>query len=157
MAPPAQLDPRQPDQESVTPNSTTRKENPVMTDRIPGITPRPPMSLDKIAIAAAGLIADARTAGLAPPCALNCHDYSPPAVGLYVSEHDTTDIWRALQAWADHYNGELATRPSSSPGAVHAITEFRHDGIRYQVSSIITTPGDDGQPDSQTGTEEDRP
>jgi hypothetical protein len=103
----------------------------------PGITARPPATLAEIAAATAGLIAEARAAGLAPPCALNANDYGPPTANLYVSEHDTPDIWQALQQWADRYGTEITTRPSTSPGAVYASASFRRDGISYEVYCII--------------------
>jgi hypothetical protein len=115
----------------------------------PPATERPPMTLEQIAAAAAGLITEARDAGLTPPCALNAHDYGPPAAALYVAEHDTPDIWQALGQWAARYETQVTTRPSVTPGVVYAYAEFRHGRITYEVYSIIyPAAGDDAQPEA---------
>lgn len=112
----------------------------------PGIPVRQPMTLDQIAAAAASLIAAARAAGLTPPCALSCQDYGPPAATLYINEDDAPDIWQALRRWASRYQTEIAIRPTGRPESVYASAEFRSDGIRYEVYSIIRTPDGDSQP-----------
>lgn len=106
------------------------------------------MTLDVIAIAAAGLIADARAAGLTSPFTLSCHDYGPPTATLYLYDdgHDTPGIWAALQQWADRYGTKVTSHPSTSPGSLHAIAAFTRDGIRYEVSAIIR-PGPDDEPE----------
>jgi hypothetical protein len=113
-----------------------------MTSKTPqpptSITARQPTALEGIAAAAAILIAEARAAGLTPPCALNCHDYySPPATALFISDSDTPDIWHALQQWADRYETQITTRPTANPENTYASAEFRHNGISYEIYSII--------------------
>jgi hypothetical protein len=98
-----------------------------------------PLTLDQIATAAAGVIADARAARLTAPFTLSCHDYGPPAVILYLYDDssDTAAIWAALGAWAARYGTEVTSRPSSSPGSTYASAKFLRDGILYEVSAII--------------------
>jgi hypothetical protein len=98
-----------------------------------------PATLEHIATAAAGLIADARAAGLTLPFSLNCHDYGPPGATLYLygAEQDTPAIWAALRQWAARYGTEVTSRPGFSPGTVHAVAAFSRDGLRYEVSAVI--------------------
>jgi hypothetical protein len=120
-----------------------------------GVNAREPMTLDEIAAAASVLIAQARDTGLTPPCALSCRDYGPPAASLFVSETDAPDIWAALQAWADRYHTEITTHLASTPGNLHASVEFRRDGIRYDVYSIIhPAPDDPDEDESQPGDDQ---
>ena len=130
-----------------------------MTDKTPGQAPeppaglpiRPPMTLDQIATGAAALLAEARTAGLAEPYSLNCHDYGPPTASLYLyaADQDTTGLWWALHEWAGHYHSEVTVRPGVHPDNVHATVEFRHDGIAYEVTAVIRRTPDDGPPQDQ--------
>jgi hypothetical protein len=106
------------------------------------------MTLDQIADATAELIREARAAGLPEACSLTGHHWGVPEVSLYVSETDHPDIWEALRAWAGHYHARVATRPATSPeGNVHAYVEFRRDGLRVQVTSVITPDDGPGTPD----------
>jgi hypothetical protein len=116
-----------------------------MTDPAPAAPP-PRMTLDQIATAAAAIIADARAAGLAPPYAINAHDYGPPHASLYISERRDRDIWEALQGWADHYGTEVSSGPGTTPGTVYAVVDFRQGGIRYEVTAVIHSPDDDQPP-----------
>ena len=109
-----------------------------LSDAAPQPPVREPMTLDEVATAAAVLVAKARDARLTAPCAMHCHSYGPPTVSLFVSEDDAGGhIWRALQEWADRFGGEVATHPATTPGSAHAYTEFRREGIRYEVYSVI--------------------
>jgi hypothetical protein len=120
-----------------------------------------PVTLDQIALAAARLITEARAAGLAPPFSLNCHDYGPPTIGLYISSHDVPDIRAALQSWADCYRTHLSIRRSSKHGMLTADVTFTRQGIRCEVTGVITGPatpepadtpepaGSDGPPASE--------
>jgi hypothetical protein len=113
---------------------------------------RPPrLTLEQTAIAAAGLIAEARAAGLVMPYSVNVHDYGPtPHATLYIEEHQDRDIWRALAEWAGRYRTEVSARPSTTPGSIYATAEFSRDGVDYDISAIIRQPaGDDGQPGPQ--------
>lgn len=98
---------------------------------------RPRLTVDQIARDAADLIDEARDAGLTPPCAINCHDYTPPAASLFVSRLDTADIWDALQQWAARYDTEVTTRPTAVPENTYASAEFDRDGVTYEVYTII--------------------
>lgn len=118
-----------------------------MTD-LASAAPPPRLTLDQIATAAAGVIADARAAGLAAPYAVNAHDYGPPHASLYISERPGRDIWDALQGWADHYGSEVASGPGVTPGTIYAAVDFRRDGIKYEVTAVIHSPDDD-QPEQQ--------
>jgi hypothetical protein len=113
---------------------------------------RPPMTVEEIATTAAVLIARARDAGLTPPCSLNCHDYGAPAAYLFIAESDVPDVWDALLQWASHYGTEVAVRQGSVPESVYASAEFRRDGIRYEVHSVIHRPDDD-EPDDWSDDE----
>jgi hypothetical protein len=115
-----------------------------MSEHTPAILP-PRLTLDQVATAAAGIIAEARDAGLAQPYSVNAHDYGPPHASLYISERQDRDIWDALQEWADHYGSEVAAGPGTTPGSVYAVVDFRRDGIRYEVTAVIhNTPRSDG-------------
>jgi hypothetical protein len=113
-----------------------------MTSQPPETSSQPPATLEQIAAATAALITDARQAGLALPCSLNCNDYGPPAASLLVSEYDTPNIWQALRQWATHYGTEVTTRPSINPGNLYISAAFQHDGISYEVYTIINPDGD---------------
>ena len=110
-----------------------------------------PLTLDQIATAAARLITEARAAGLPAPYHLTCHDFGRPVIVLYISAYEVRDIRAALQAWADCYGTSVAIRPGTAPGHVHGEVTFDRDGIRCEVSAIITGPpapaADTGQPD----------
>lgn len=112
---------------------------------------RPHLTVEEITAAAAALIAEARTAGLLPPFGVTCHDYGPPEAALHLGEHDSPDIWAALDQWADRYGTVVTTRPGHGPGtiyarAIYARAGFTRDGITYEVSSVITTAADKSQP-----------
>jgi hypothetical protein len=109
---------------------------------------RPPMTLDEIADATAALIREARAAGLPETCSINAHDWGTPEVSLYLSAADHPGIWAALRAWAAHYGTEVATRAASQRDNIHAYAEFRRNGLRVQVTTVISPedhPGDQGQ------------
>ena len=119
-----------------------------MTDN----TARPPrLTLEQTATAAAGLIAEARAAGLVMPYSLNVHDYGPvPHATLYIDEHQDREIWQALAEWAGRYRTEVSARPSTTPGHLYATAEWHHQGVNYDISTIIRHPaGDDAQPGPQ--------
>ena len=120
-----------------------------MTEQTPASAPRVPRTLDEIATAAAALIADARTAGLPAPYALNCHDYGPAAAVLYLTADEIPDIWLALNQWAAHYGTQVNTHVGFTPGTVHATANFHRDGVAYEVSSVIHPRPEDSQPDQQ--------
>jgi hypothetical protein len=110
------------------------------------------MTLDEIATAAAGTIADARAAGLTAPFSLTCHDYGPSTAVLYLYDDgsDTPGIRAALQQYADRYGTQVTTRPSTSPGSLYATAAFTRDGISYEVSAIIRpapSPHQDDEPE----------
>jgi hypothetical protein len=110
---------------------------------------RPPMTLDEIADATAALIREARAAGLPETCSITAHDWGTPEVSLYLSATGNPGIWAALRAWASHYGTEVATRATTSQrDNIHAYAEFRRDGLRVQVTSVISSedhPGDQDQ------------
>jgi hypothetical protein len=116
------------------------------TDYSPAQPPR--LTLDQIAAAAAGIIADARAAGLAAPYSVSARDYGPPEASLYISERQDRNIWDALQEWADHYGSEVSAGPATTPGTLYASVDFRRDGIRYEVTAVIhPAPDADDQPE----------
>jgi hypothetical protein len=116
-----------------------------------------PVTLDQIALAAARLIVEARAAGLAPPFSLNCHDYGPPTIGLYISSHDVPDIRNALQAYADCYRTHLSIRRSSKPGMLTADVTFDRQGIRCEITGVIVDPATPEPPDSEPAAEREGP
>ena len=110
--------------------------------------PPPRMTLDEIATAAAAVIADARAAGLAPPYGVHAHDFGPPSVSLYITEHQKDrDIWQALSEWADHYDTEVTSGPGVTPGTIYAVVQFHHDRIRYEVTAVIHPADDQDEPE----------
>jgi hypothetical protein len=152
MAAPFRPSPDQPDPGSVTADATPAGDAGAMTSRTPtpppGVTTRPHKTLEEIARAAADVIAAARTDGLTPPYGINAHDYGPPRCTLYLSATDTDDIWEALDAWARRFGTIIDTRMGTTPGSVHAEAGFLADGIRYEVSTVIS-PDDQPPASSQ--------
>ena len=86
------------------------------------------------------------------PFALNCYDYGPSSATLYLYDdgHNGTDVWTALQAYADRYGTQITTRPATSAGTVLATVAFDRDGVRYEVSAVMR----DFYDDEQTGPDE---
>jgi hypothetical protein len=118
-----------------------------MTDDTTPVILPPRLTLDQIAAAAAGIIADARAAGLAEPYSVSARDYGPPEASLYISERQDRDIWLALQEWADYYGTEVSAGPGTTPGSTYARVDFRQGGIRYEVTAVIHAPSSDDQPE----------
>jgi hypothetical protein len=115
------------------------------------ITGQPPaIPIEEITAATAGLLAEARAAGLVMPFAVSCNDYQPGAtLILWSTRMGNPATWDALALWAMHYGTTVTTRPSTSPGSIHATAAFQRDGLNYEVSAII-------RPDAPPPDAEDR-
>ena len=131
--------------EPAAPCTATGKDT-IPMPSLASTAPPPRITLDQIATAAAGIIADARDAGLAPPYSVNAQDYGPPHATLHLSEYRESDIWQALQEWADHYDSEVASGPGVTPGTIYAVVDFRQDGVHYEVTAVIHPADHDDQP-----------
>jgi len=121
------------------------------------ITGQPPaIPIEDITTAAAGLLAEARAAGLVMPFAVSCNDYQPGAtLILWSTRMGNAATWDALALWAMHYGTTVTTRPSASPGSIHATAEFQRDGLNYQVSAIIRPDAQPADTDADTGDRDD--
>jgi hypothetical protein len=113
---------------------------PQRTPRPPaGIIIREPLTLAVLARRVAAELDAAASDGLPAPASIRLHTYTQvPAAALLLPVTPGPAGITALKDWAGRAGTGIDAEPSdASPGEWRAAVEWRHDGIRYTLTSYI--------------------
>lgn len=105
----------------------------------PGIIIRQPLDLASLARRVADELDAAERDGLPAPASIRLCAYTRPEANLYLPGIPGRDGLTALADWAGRTGAaEIDAEPETSPGDWRAAVEWRHDGIRYTLTTHLT-------------------